>query len=66
MKVFVVPLSIGIVRKLLQSSPAMPLLICCSVKSVDNDGHEIASVFVAVRVRMSDGAWLARLLRDDW
>ena len=33
----------------------MPLVFFCNVKPVEGDGHETATVFVAVRAMVSDG-----------
>ena len=40
---------------MLQFNEAMPLVFCCKVKSVAGEGQDTTTVFVAVRVMVSNG-----------
>ena len=40
---------------MLQFGVAIPLVFCCSVKPVEGDGQETATVFVVVRAMVSSG-----------
>ena len=55
MAVLVVPLSAGVVTTLLQFNEAMPLVFCCNVKPSAGEGQDTATVFVAVRMMVSNG-----------
>ena len=55
MNVLVVPSSEGVATTLLQFTVAMPLVFCWSVKPVEGDGQDTATVFVVVRATVSDG-----------
>ena len=55
MTVLVVPLSAGVLTTLLQFNGAMPLAFCCKVNAAAGEGQETATVFVVVRVMVSNG-----------
>ena len=56
MMYLIVPLSDGVAVTLLQLGDPTLFVFCCKVKPVEDDGHEISAVFVAVRTMLNKGA----------